>query len=77
MKKNSRISRKLDLWRWGVTVWDYIWAQFRTNRVIGLEIIRRDQNFTNTHTHTHTPRERERERERERGQFYKFCFSAK
>ena len=30
-----------------------------------MEIVRGDQNFTQTHRHTHTHRERERERERE------------
>ena len=42
----------------------------------GLEIIKGDQNFTQTHTHTHTHTQREKERERERGPFYKSWFSA-
>ena len=28
---------------------------FRINRITGLEIVRRDQNFTQTHGHTHIP----------------------
>ena len=41
---------KLDLCRWRVPGWYYILANFRTNRFIDVEIVRGDQNLTQTHT---------------------------
>ena len=46
--------------------YDTICSQnFVINLITGLEIVRGDQNFTQTHTHTHTHKERERERHAE------------
>ena len=49
--------------------------KFRINRIHSLEIVRGDQNFTQTHRHTH--RQTDTHTHTHRGLFYESCFSAK
>ena len=48
--------KKRDQWRWRVPVLYYMQPTFRINRITDMEIVRGDQNCTQTHTqpHTHT-----------------------